>query len=28
VAEFNGERVTGRVWPAAQGEVSLLELTY
>jgi triacylglycerol lipase len=27
VAEFNGERVTGRVWPAAQGELTLLELT-
>ena len=28
VVEFNGEKVVGRVWPAAQGEVSLLELTY
>ena len=28
VAEFNGERVTGRVWPAADGHVALLELTY
>ena len=28
VAQFNGERVTGRVWPAADGHVSLLELTY
>ena len=28
VAEFNGERVTGRVWPAAEGHVSLLEMTY
>lgn len=28
VAEFNGERVTGRAWPAADGHVSLLELTY
>ena len=28
VAEFNGERVVGRAWPAAQGEVTLLELTY
>lgn len=28
VAEFNGERVTGRSWPAAQGHVALLELTY
>ncbi len=26
--EFNGERVTGRTWPAAQGHVTLLELTY
>lgn len=28
VAEFNGERVVGRPWPAADGHVSLLELTY
>jgi triacylglycerol lipase len=28
VAEFNGERVVGRVWPAADGQVSVLELTY
>ena len=28
VAEFNGERVTGRSWPAAQGHVALLEMTY
>lgn len=28
VAEFNGERVTGRPWPAAEGHVTLLELTY
>jgi pimeloyl-ACP methyl ester carboxylesterase len=28
VAEFNGERIVGRSWPAAQGEISLLELTY
>ena len=28
VAQFNGERVAGRMWPAAQGEVTLLELTY
>ena len=28
VAEFNGERVVGRSWPAAAGQVSLLELTY
>jgi triacylglycerol lipase len=27
-AEFNGERVVGRSWPAAQGHVSVLELTY
>lgn len=27
VAEFNGERVVGRAWPAAEGHVSLLELT-
>ncbi len=27
-AEFNGERVVGQSWPAAQGDVSLLELTY
>lgn len=26
-AEFNGERVTGRIWPAAQNHVSILELT-
>jgi hypothetical protein len=28
VAEFNGERVTGRTWPAAENHVSVLELTY
>lgn len=28
VAEFNGERVVGRTWPAADGRVSVLELTY
>jgi triacylglycerol lipase len=28
VAEFNGERVVGRVWPAANNEVAVLELTY
>ncbi|TFZ01410.1 alpha/beta fold hydrolase [Ramlibacter rhizophilus] len=28
VAEFNGERVVGRPWPAAQGHVTVLELTY
>jgi len=27
-AEFNGERVVGRTWPANLGELSLLELTY
>jgi len=28
MAEFNGERVVGRLWPAQQGHVSLLEMTY
>jgi triacylglycerol lipase len=28
VAEFNGERVVGRLWPAAQGHVTTLELHY
>lgn len=28
VAEFNGERVVGRPWPAASGDVTFLELTY
>jgi triacylglycerol lipase len=28
LAEFNGERVIGQTWPAAQGEVSVLELSY
>jgi triacylglycerol lipase len=28
VAEFNGEKVTGRTWPAAQGHASVLEMTY
>ena len=28
VAEFNGERIVGRVWPAADNQVSVLELTY
>jgi triacylglycerol lipase len=28
VAEFNGERVVGRTWPAANNELSILELTY
>jgi pimeloyl-ACP methyl ester carboxylesterase len=27
-AEFNGERVTGRTWPAADNHVSVLELTH
>lgn len=27
-AEFNGERLAGRVWPAAAGHVSVLELSY
>ena len=27
-AEFNGEIVTGRSWPAAQNHVTVLELTY
>ncbi|MET0543631.1 MAG: alpha/beta fold hydrolase [Variovorax sp.] len=26
--QFNGERVTGLTWPAAQGHMTLLELTY
>lgn len=26
--EFNGERITGQSWPVAQGDVSVLELTY
>ena len=26
--EFNGERVSGQTWPAAQGNITLLELTY
>ncbi len=28
VGEFNGERVVGRNWPAAENHVSILELTY
>ena len=28
VAEFNGERVVGRTWPAAENHVTVLELTY
>jgi len=27
-AEFNGEQLAGRVWPAAAGHVTVLELTY
>jgi triacylglycerol lipase len=27
-AEFNSEKITGRVWPAAAGHVTVLELTY
>jgi triacylglycerol lipase len=27
-AEFNGERVTGRSWPASENHLSILELTY
>jgi len=27
-AEFNGERITGRTWPAADNHVVVLELTY
>ena len=26
-AEFNGERVTGRTWPAQQNHVAVLEIT-
>lgn len=28
VAEFNGERVVGRSWPAAENRVTVLEMTY
>lgn len=28
VAEFNGERVVGRSWPANENQVAILELTY
>jgi len=28
IAEFNGEKVTGRTWPAAQGHTTVLEMTY
>jgi triacylglycerol lipase len=27
-AEFNGEKITGRTWPAAENRVVILELTY
>jgi hypothetical protein len=27
VAEFNGERVVGQTWPAAQGHVVMLEIS-
>ena len=27
-AEFNGEKITGRTWPAADNRVVVLELTY
>jgi hypothetical protein len=27
-AEFNGERVVGRSWPASENQLSVLELTY
>ncbi len=28
VGEFNGERIVGRVWPAGNNEISVLELTH
>ncbi len=28
VAEFNGERIVARSWPAAGNELAILELTY
>jgi triacylglycerol lipase len=28
VGEFNGERIAGQTWPAANNEISVLELTY
>jgi len=28
VAEFNGERITGRTWPAPENHITVLELTY
>jgi len=27
-AEFNGEKLTGRVWPATDNHVTVLELMY
>jgi hypothetical protein len=27
-AEFNGEKITGLTWPASQGHVTVLEITY
>ena len=27
-AEFNGEKITGRTWPAAENRLVVLELTY
>jgi hypothetical protein len=27
-AAFNGERIAGRAWPAAENRVVVLELTY
>jgi triacylglycerol lipase len=27
-AEFNGEKITGRTWPMADGHLVVLELTY
>ena len=27
-AEFNGEKLIGQTWPAAQGRTTVLELTY
>jgi hypothetical protein len=28
VAEFNGERIVGRTWPATDNHIVFLELTY
>jgi triacylglycerol lipase len=27
IADFNGERIVGRTWPAAEGHVVYLEIT-